>query len=98
MDGGDLPGLSRRDFATTQPNAAIPGVTEVSMSCPYRHMPASRRRESRAARPAQRAAGFESRALAMDCASGADVVIFLQRSSVICSWVVEGGEEGQICA
>ena len=68
------PGLSRRLLATTQPSAAMPGVTEVSMSWPYRHMPASRRRESRAASPAQRADGELRMALAMDCAIAADVV------------------------
>ena len=42
----------RRDFGTSQPSAAIAGVVSTVMSCPYRHMPASRRRLSLAARPA----------------------------------------------
>ena len=68
----NIPGLSRRLLATVQPSAAMPGVMESSMSCPYRHMPASRRRESRAARPAQRAESDARIALAMDVASATD--------------------------
>ena len=44
----------RRSLPTIQLRAAMGGVVAVEMSWPYRHIPASRRRESLAARPAQR--------------------------------------------
>jgi hypothetical protein len=64
-------------------------------SCPYRHMPASRRRESRAARPAHLVVPEERRARAMDCARGAEVGVFLWGKRMLvegCGFGVFGGE------